>query len=389
MTNEGDKFKMTATTMAGLENLLEQELIALGAESTTLLSRAVAFTGTKDQMYETNYRCRTALRILKPIKEFIINTEEDLYTNIYKICWEEYLTPEKTFAVDAVVFSSIFTHSQFVALRVKDAIADRFRMKFQIRPSVNLDRPDLRINIHLTRNLCIVSLDSSGVSLHKRGYRIALVDAPISEVLAAGMIMLSGWDKKTAFVDPMCGSGTLLIEAAMIANNIPAGYYRQFFGFQQWNDFDAVLWEKIKNKSSEAVEESDAEITGCDISPKSIDSATKNIFAAKFHKDIKIKLSAFEDYIPPPAPGTMITNPPYGERLRSEDIIKLYQSIGDGLKQNYAGYHAWIISSHFEALKFIGLRPSKKISLFNGPLECKFVNFQLYEGSKKTHKAEH
>lgn len=388
MTNESDKYGMTATTMAGLENLLEQELIALGAESTTILSRAVAFTGTQALMYEANYRCRTALRILKPIKEFMINTEEDLYSNIYKISWEDYLTPEKTFAVDAVVFSSLFTHSQFVALRVKDAVADRFRMKFQIRPSVNPDKPDLRINIHLTRNLCIVSLDSSGVSLHKRGYRVALVDAPISEVLASGMIMLSGWDKKTAFVDPMCGSGTLLIEAAMIANNIPAGYYRQFFGFQQWNDFDTILWEKIKNKSSEAVEESDAEITGCDISPKSIESATKNILAAKFHKDITIRLSAFEDYIPPPAPGVMITNPPYGERLRSEDIIKLYQSIGDGLKQHYTGYHAWIISSHFEALKFIGLRPSRKISLFNGPLECKFVNFQLYEGSKKTHKTD-
>jgi len=388
MKSEDEKFGMTATTMAGLENLLEQELIALGAESTTILSRAVSYTGNTELMYKANYRCRTALRILKPITEFIINTEEDLYTHIYKIAWEEYLTPEKTFAVDAVVFSSLFTHSQFVALRVKDAIADRFRMLYKIRPSVNPDKPDLRINIHLTRNLCIVSLDSSGISLHKRGYRIAPVDAPISEVLAAGMIMLSGWDKKSAFVDPMCGSGTLLIEAAMIANNIPAGYYRQFFGFQQWNNFDMLLWEKIKTQSSEEVEESDAEITGCDISARSIEAATKNIFEAKFHKDIRIKQSSFEDFIPPVSPGVLMTNPPYGERLKTDDIISLYKSIGDGLKHHYSGYHAWIISSHFDALKFIGLRPSRKISLFNGPLECKFVNFQLYEGSKKTSKSD-
>lgn len=382
------KFPMTATTMAGLENLLEQELIALGAETTAILSRAVSFTGTKALMYEANYRCRTALRILKPINEFTIENEEDLYSGIYKMNWEDYLTPEKTFAVDAVVYSSVFTHSQFVALRVKDAIADRFRMLYKIRPSVNLDKPDLRINIHLTRNLCIVSLDSSGVSLHKRGYRMAQLDAPISEVLAAGMILLSGWDKKSAFVDPMCGSGTILIEAAMIANNIPAGYYRQFFGFQHWVDFDARLWESIKNKASEEVEESDAEIIGSDISLKSIDTATINIFTAKFHKDIKLKLSALDNFTPPPAPGIMITNPPYGERLKPDDIIQLYKSIGDALKHKFTGYSSWIISSHFEALKFIGLRPSKKISLFNGPLECKFVNFQVYEGSKKTKVAE-
>jgi len=339
-------------------------------------------------MYVANYRCRTALRILKPINEFMIETEEDLYAGIYKMNWEDYLTTEKTFAVDAVVYSSVFTHSQFVALRVKDAIADRFRMLYKIRPSVNLDKPDLRINIHLTRNLCIVSLDSSGISLHKRGYRLAQLDAPISEVLAAGMILLSGWDKQSAFVDPMCGSGTILIEAAMIANNIPAGYYRRYFGFENWIDFDSTLWETIKDKASEEVCESEAEIIGSDISQKSIDVAAKNIHAAKFHKDINIRLCALENFTPPPAPGVMITNPPYGERLKPDDIIELYKSIGDALKHQFTGYSSWVISSHFEALKFIGLRPSRKISLFNGPLECKFVNFQVYEGSKKTKAAE-
>ena len=388
MTDTNEKYLMTATTMAGLEGLLEKELQNLGAEETSVLSRAVAFKGTTELMYEANYKCRTALRILKPIKEFTINTEDDLYKNIYNFPWEDFLTPEKTFAVDAVVFSSVFTHSQYLALRVKDAIADRFRMKFKIRPSVNLDKPDLRIHIHLTRNHCIVSLDSSGISLHKRGYRKAQVDAPISEVLAAGMILLSGWDKNSPFVDPMCGSGTILIEAAMIANNIPAGYYREFFGFQQWNDLDVLLWEKIKSKAAAEVTESDAEITGGDIAAKSIEAAKTNLFAAKLHKDIQIRQSSFEEFIPPPPPGVMITNPPYGERMKPDDIIQLYKTIGDGLKQKYAGYNAWVISSHFDALKFVGLRPSRKIPLFNGPLECKFVNFQVYEGSKKTKNSE-
>ena len=388
MTDTNETYKMAATTMAGLEGLLEKELKDLGAKETAVLSRAVAFRGTMELMYKANYLCRTALRILKPIAEFSISNEDDLYKNIYNFSWEDFLTPEKTFAVDAVVFSSVFTHSQYVALRVKDAIVDRFRMKYKIRPSVNLDKPDLRIHLHMTRNQCIVSLDSSGTSLHKRGYRKAQMDAPISEVLAAGMILLSGWDKNSPFIDPMCGSGTILIEAAMIANNIPSGYYREFFGFQQWNDFDQSLWESIKNDAAGEVTESDAEIIGGDISAKSIEAAKTNLFAAKLHKDIQVSQSSFEDFTPPPPPGVMITNPPYGERLKPDDIIQLYKSIGDGLKQKYAGYNAWVISSHFDALKFVGLRPSRRIPLFNGPLECKFVNFQVYEGSKKAKNTE-
>lgn len=386
MAETNELYRMTATTMAGLEQTLEGELKALGAQETAILSRAVAFKGGTELMYEANYRCRTSLRILKPVTEFDIATEDELYKNIYKFEWENLLTPEKTFAVEAVVFSSLFTHSQYVALKVKDAIADRFRMKLKVRPSVNLERPDLRIHIHLSHNHCTVSLDSSGVSLHKRGYRKAQMDAPISEVLAAGMILLSGWDKNSPLVDPMCGSGTILIEAALIANNIPPGYFRDYFGFRQWTDFDPALWEKVKNKAAQDVVESEAEITGCDISAKSIEAAKANLFAAKLHKDVQLKNQSIQDFHPPPHPGLLVTNPPYGERIKPSDIIQLYKVIGDTLKQKYAGYNAWVISSHSEALKFVGLKPSRKIILFNGPLECRFVNFQMYQGSKKGKK---
>ncbi|MEI6695628.1 MAG: THUMP domain-containing protein [Bacteroidota bacterium] len=383
-----ESFKMLAKTMTGLEEILANELHDLGAEEIEISSRAVSFKGDKALMYKANYWCRTALHILKPITNFYIRREEDLYKKIYDIKWEEYLGADGTLAVDAVVNASVMNHSHYVALKTKDAIVDRFRDLTERRPSVDTENPDIRINIHLFKNLCNVSIDSSGYSLHKRGYRIKTGEAPISEVLAAGMILLSGWDKKCNFIDPMCGSGTIVCEAALIANNIPPGYYRKAFGFEKWKDFDKELWEKIKTDALSDQYEFEYEIIGSDISRESIEIAMDNARSAKLHKDISFQVSSFEDQIPPEGGGVMVCNPPYGERMVPDDIVKLYQEIGNGLKKNYKGYNAWIISSDLNALKFIGLRPTRKIPLFNGPLECRFAKFEVYEGSKRTHKNE-
>ncbi len=381
-------FLMVAKTMNGLEEILANELNDIGATDIEISNRAVSFKGDTSTMYKANYWCRTALHILKPIANFYIRREEDLYKKIYDIKWEEYLDESSTLAVDAVVNASVMNHSHYAALKTKDAIVDRFRDLTDRRPSVDTENPDVRINIHLFKNLCNVSIDSSGYSLHKRGYRIKTGAAPISEVLAAGMILLSGWDKKCNFIDPMCGSGTIVCEAALIANNIPPGYYRKTFGFEKWKDFDKELWEKIKTDALSDQYEFEYEIVGSDISRESVEIAIENAKSAKLHKDISFKVSSFETQIPPEGGGVMVCNPPYGERIVPDDIIKLYQEIGNGLKKNYKGYNAWIISSDINALKFIGLRPTRKIALFNGALDCRFAKFEIYEGSKRTHKYE-
>jgi len=286
-----------------------------------------------------------------------------------------------------VMSDTIFTNSHYVSLLSKDAIADHFREKFNRRPSVSLDEPDIRIHIHIRGHECSVSFDSSGGSLHRRGYRIKQGMAPMSEVLAAGMVMLSGWNKKVNLFDPMCGSATILSEAAMIAGNIPAGYYRKSFGFEKWNDFNADLWNDVKRQANDKISEFDCEIVGSDISGVAIAAARDNLKAARLHKDIHLTECDFRMLKFPKEKGIIITNPPYGERIQPEDIIRLYKDIGDTLKRNCAGYEAWIISSHFDALKFIGLKPAKKITLFNGPLECKFVKFEIFEGSLKDKKS--
>lgn len=377
------KFKMLAKTMYGLEDVLAKELTGLGAENIVKSNRAVEFEGNTELMYKANYWCRTALHILLPISEFYIRREDDLYKKIYNIEWETYLDKKGSLAVDAVVNSSVFTHSHYVALKTKDAIVDRFRDKFGIRPNVDVDTPDLRINIYMNKNKCIVSIDSSGYSLHKRGYRKKTGTAPINEVLAAGMILLSEWNGQSNFIDPMCGSGTIVCEAALIANNIPPGYYRKAFGFEKWKNFDNTIWEKVKKDALDLQKEFEYEIIGSDISAESIAIAKENALSAKLHKDIFFEVKPFENQIPPAGGGLMMVNPPYGERIKPEDIIKLYQSIGNTLKNHYQGYQAWIISSDLNALKFIGLKPSKKIDLFNGSLECKFLKFDVYSGSKK------
>ena len=377
-------FPLIAKTMAGMEEILAEELHQLGVTNIEILTRAVSFEATTKQMYQANYLCRTALRILKPIGNFSITSEEDFYLGMLKTPWEKYFGIDNTFAIDATLSGSVFTHSKYVALRCKDAVADRFRNKFQKRPSVDTVKPDVRIHIRLHNNHCEIFLDSSGESLHKRGYRKSVSEAPISEVLAAGMILLSGWDRKTDFMDFMCGSGTILIEAAMMASNVPAGYYREDFGFMRWNDYDADLFEEVMDEAAQLITEPECNFYGSDISENSIEVSIINARNAKLHKDIQFIRCDFKDQHPVNDTCFIITNPPYGERIETTDIVQLYKDIGDTLKHNFPGCKAWIISSAFQALKFVGLKPSRKIILFNGPLECRFVRFEMYEGSRKT-----
>jgi putative N6-adenine-specific DNA methylase len=377
-----------AKTFAGLEGILAQELQSLGATDVQETHRAVTFNGTKETMYKANYQARTAIRILKPIAEFPAANETELYREISKINWSQYLDLHKTFAIDASVSDSKMTHSKYVALKAKDAIVDQFSRKMGDRPNVDTDFPDLRINLFLHNDHCVMSFDSSSISLHKRGYRKETGEAPLNEVLAAGMILLSGWDKKSNFVDPMCGSGTLLIEAALIANGIPCGYYREFYGFKKWPDFDKDLWEKVKTDAFSEQDEFEYEIVGNEWSTEMVEKAIRNINNAKLHHDIQIVHGDIRNFIPPDGPGTVVVNPPYGERLQTKDIVGLYAKMGDSFKQNFPGYNAWVISSDIEALKRLGLHPTRKIELWNGPLLCKFEKFELYKGSKKSNYQE-
>ncbi|MEI7490548.1 MAG: THUMP domain-containing protein [Bacteroidota bacterium] len=374
---------MIAKTVSGLEPILKAELDAIGALNAEVMNRSVSFEGDKACMYRANYLCSTALRILLPVHVFEINAQEDLYREIKEFPWEDHLDSDSTLAIDAVISYTVFTNSQFVAQKAKDAIVDRFREKFGKRPSVDLDNPTLRINVHLFKDTCTVSLDSSGQSLHKRGYRKQTGIAPLNEVLAAGLIRLSGWDKKKPLLDPMCGSGTILIEAAMLASGMPSGYFRSDYGFFKWKDFDQSLWEKVKSEAGALVKApEDVRIVGFDKSVMSLKRAVENVGFAGLDRAIYLKRAAFEDSIPPSAEGIIIMNPPYDERIELDDSVEFYKMIGNVLKRKYSGYKAWVISSDLEAIKFIGLKPSKKYKVFNGPLECRFLGFDLYEGKK-------
>lgn len=386
MENRNKTFKLTAKTFKGLEDVLYEELKALGAQKLKRGNRAVEFEGDKALMYKANFYLRTALRILKPIAEFKVINEHELYDAVQKIDWNSYFGLKDTFAVDSVVHSNNFSHSKYVALKVKDAIVDQFRTKFAKRPFVDTDNPDLRISIHISNDQCTVSLDSSGESLHKRGYRIKTTKAPLNEVLAAGMIMLSGWDKKSVFIDPLCGSGTLIIEAAMMAHNIPPGMYRKSFGFETWKDFDADLLESIYEEDIPKTN-TDISILGSDVSEVAIRIAKENVTNANLKRKIDLLIKPIENYNPPPVEkGVVITNPPYGERIKKNEINGFYKLLGDTFKNKYTGFEVWLLSSNFEAIKYIGLKPTNKITLFNGPLECKFLNYSIYQGSKKKQK---
>ncbi len=368
--------------MAELEDVLAEELIALGADDVEIGTRMVSFTGDKALMYKANLHCRTALRILKPIYNFKAENADEVYNELKNLNWEEYLSLDKTFAIDAVVFSHIFHHSKFVAYRVKDAIADWFNERYEKRPSVSVTNPDIVLNIHVAHNKCTLSLDSSGESLHKRGYRLAQGDAPLNEVLAAGMILKSGWRGDSAFVDPMCGSGTLLIEAAMIALGIPPGIHREHFGFENWSDFDAELFSEIYNDESTS-REFNHMIYGSDISPKMISIAEKNIKTAGLKNYINLSVKSFKQYEEAPAStGILMTNPPYGERLKVEDLEHLYGMIGERLKHVFMGYRAFVLSYRKESFDKIGLRPSNRYFLYNGALECEMREYEIFAGKR-------
>ncbi|NBU81700.1 MAG: class I SAM-dependent RNA methyltransferase [Flavobacteriaceae bacterium] len=378
-----ENFKMIAKTFFGFEEILAKELQQLGAQDVEIGTRAVSFKGDKGFMYKANLSLRTALKILKPIYYFKATNDQNLYKGIQGIDWSKYIDDNQTFVIDTTIHSDNFKHSQFVSQKAKDAIVDQFRLKTGQRPSIDKDFPDLRINIHIDRDQVSVALDTSGASLHHRGYRTATNIAPINEVLAAGMLLLSGWDGSSDFLDPMCGSGTLLAEAAMIACNIPANINRKEFAFEKWNDWDNDLFDQIIDALMKKTREFQHTIIGYDKAPSAIQKAKDNIKNANLDEYIAISQANFFDTKKEnTGPLHIVFNPPYGERLDIE-MERFYREIGDTLKNNYPNTNAWFITANLEALKFIGLRPSRKIKLFNGSLEARFVKYEMYQGSKK------
>ncbi|SHJ86452.1 putative N6-adenine-specific DNA methylase [Arenibacter nanhaiticus] len=385
-----NNFKMVAKTMFGFEEILAKELRNLGASNVTEGVRSVFFEGDTGFMYKANLCLRTAIKIVKPIHSFQVRNENDLYKKIYAMDWFDFLSTSTTFAIDATVNSENFTHSLYVSQKVKDAIVDKFRDVDGTRPDVDIKFPDVRINIHIQNDQCNIALDSSGRSLHQRGYRTATNIAPINEVLASGLLLLSGWDGQSDFLDPMCGSGTFLTEAAMIACNIPANINRKEFAFEKWHDFDADLFNKIVESCLNKTREFHHKIIGYDKAPSAVRKAQDNIENANLSEYITVERKNFFD-TEKMSEGHlhMVFNPPYGERLNIE-MEDFYSEIGDTLKRNYPGTDAWFITSNLDALKFVGLRPSRKIKVFNSHLESRLVKYVMYEGSKKAkfNKAE-
>ena len=383
------EFQMLAKTFKGLEDVLAKELIELGANNVQIERRAVSFTGDLRMLYTANFCLRTASRVLVPIATFKAKKTDDIYEQVKQVDWAQYMTEKTTFQIDATVYSDLFRHSQFVTYRVKDAIVDWWMEQAGVRPNVRLTNPDLYLNVHIAGDIVTVSLDSSGESLHKRGYRVANTQAPINEALAAGMLLIAGWNGQGDFYDPMCGSGTLLIEAALIARNIAPGIYRKGFAFEKWANFDADLFEDIYSDDSRE-REFDHKIYGSDAGYYAVQTATKNIQSANLQRDIEVKQIRVEELrlADKNTEGALVMmNPPYGERLsQDKDVLRLYQDMGTALKHQFSGATAWIISSNEAALKCVGLRPAKRIHLVNGDLECLFNQYVLFKGDRKTWK---
>ncbi len=377
---------MVAKTLFGLEAVLAEELAFLGAGNIKVLNRAVSFSGDKGLMYRTNYCLRTALKILVPVSEMELERADDLYDYVRGINWEMHLGVDDTLAVEVALKSDLFTHSQFVAQRIKDAVVDQFRDKHGRRPSVDLESPNLRINAYLQNKKIILSLDSSGDPLYRRGYRFRQGPAPLNEVLAAGLVKLTGWDGTAPFVDFMCGSGTIPVEAAMMAVNLPPGSLGRTFGFQKWRDYDRELFRDLAAPKNFPGKPSAVQIYASDISPSAVRLAINHARNARVSGMISFRTCHFNDLQPPPGPGVLLINPPYGERIVPNDINQLYSEIGNRLKLSYKGYNAWIFSGNPEAFKHVGLHPSKKIALYNGQLACKMHGYSLYSGSRKQSK---
>ena len=377
-------FRQVATTFFGGEEILAGELRQLEAKELNIKPSAVEFYGDEELMYKANLHCRTALRILKPFSVFKVKDEAELYRNCKEITWEKFLSAEKTLSIAAVSSHEKLTHTLYISQKIKDAIVDRFRDKTGKRPSVDLENPDYIVHAFVEKDKCTLSFDSSGNSLHKRGYRVSATEAPLNESLAAGLIMMSGWKGERNFYDLMCGSGTFLIEAAMIALNIPPGIFRRSFAFMKWKDFNSRLWEEILRKAKSQIKtETGIKISGTDISDGAIRSALRNIRQAGLEKFVSVEKKSFSECLPENESGIVILNPPYGGRLDDEDIYSLYEQIGNHLKKNFSGHDVWILTANREASKRIGLHSSRKIKIYNGPLECRFMKFEIYAGSKK------
>lgn len=375
--------KLVAKTLYGLEEVLARELASLGAENIKAGNRAVTFEGSKALLYKVNYNSRLALSFLVPVAEYSIFKPTDLYDGASKVQWEKYLDPSNTFAITSVVTSKHFTHSGYPALVVKDAIADYFRKKTSKRPDVDPRSPDLQINLHISHDRVTISLDSTVMPLYKRGYREEQGVAPLNEVLAAGIIMLSGWKANTPLTDPMCGSGTIVAEAGLMACNVAPGYFRKKFGFMRWRDFDDSLFRSIKEDAEKLVCKSPVPIFGSDISAEAVRIARSNIVGCGLTEVVTIEEADFLTSTPVAGGGTLIMNPPYGQRVGLNDQGAFYREMGSRLKHFYNGYKAWIISGDRDALQAIGLKTFKKFDLYNGNIECRLNGYDLYEGSKK------
>lgn len=381
------EFELIAKTFQGLEEVLAKELVALGANNVQLGRRMVSFTGDKELMYKANFHLRTAVRILKPILHFKATNADEVYEVIKAMDWEQYLDKNSTFSVDSVVYSDIFRHSKFVAYRVKDAIADYFNEKYGERPTVRLNNPDLVFHIHIAGDECTLAFDSSGESLHRRGYRVETGAAPINEVLAAGMIMLTGWNGECDFIDPMCGSGTIPIEAALIAKNIAPGVFRQGYAFEKWKDFDSELFRAIYEDDS-AEREFKHKIYGYDVDGRMVACARRNVKSAMMGDIIEIECRDIKDFEEPKEPAIMVVNPPYGERLVLENLLQVYKELGSRLKHAFQGNEAWIISSSYDCFDQVGLKASARIPLYNGDLDCEFRKYELFQGKYKGFRDE-
>ncbi len=377
--------KFIAKTLYGLEKVLAGEIISMGATDVEEVNRAVLFRGDKELLYTVNYCARTALSVLMHVAEFRIRSKDDLYKGGSEIDWSQLMDPDDTFSVVPVVNSPYFTHTGYPGLILKDAIADWFRKKTGRRPSVSHDNPVVVINLHISNDHVTISLDSSVVPLFKRGYRQDQVSAPLNEVLAAGILLISGWNASADLTDPMCGSGTIPIEAGLMACNIPPGKTRQFFGFQRWKDFDEKLFGKVRQDAEDRIRSSPVRISGSDISEQAVMQARINVERAGLRDVVSLEVADFAALKPAGDPGFLFLNPPYGERLLPDDTERLYNIIGTTLKHNFHGYTAWLITSNKESLKKVGLKPGAKFTVFNGALECVLLKYEMYPGTKKIH----
>ena len=374
--------QIVAKTFHGLEDVLVQELEALGAQNINKVTRAVEFEGDKKLLYRANYELRTALRILVPFHKFRARHENHFYKKVSEFDWSTLISNHHTFAISAAVKSKYFTHSKYMSLKMKDAIVDQFRRKTGDRPSIDTQTPDWRFHLLIQEDRCEIALDSSGDSLHKRGYRQNTLEAPINEALAAGMILLSGWKNETTLFDPMCGAGTIPIEAAMIARNIPPQILKERFGFHGWKDFDRSIWQEVVEEAKNRMNQDDLKIKASDIDPQARFFSRKNAMLVDLDEDLTFERKDFYTIEPEHDEGMVIMNPPYHERLELDDAEQFYQEIGDHFKNKFQGWTAWMISSNKDALKRFGLRPSKKITLYNGKLECRYQKFELFKGKR-------